>query len=84
MLRLHLLRVHQRLLLGSRQVSGRCSECGAQLRLRPASCPLCGTDLVIREKARLEDETDPADYQSNVRALRDELERLRRGEAEAV
>ncbi|MGI8775557.1 MAG: hypothetical protein ACR2KQ_11230 [Actinomycetota bacterium] len=65
-------------------MSGRCSECGAQLRLRPASCPLCGAELKKREKAAVEEVADPDDYQSNVRALRDELERLRRGEVEAV
>lgn len=65
-------------------MSGRCSECGAQLRLRPASCPLCGAELKEREQAAADEVADPDDYQSNVRELRAELERLRRGEAEAV
>ena len=65
-------------------MSGRCSECGAQLRLRPASCPLCGAAVKRREKAVADEAPDPEDYQSNVRALRAELDRLRRGEAEAV
>lgn len=37
-----------------------------------------------REVARFEVVEDPEDYRSNVRALRDELMRLRHGEAEAV
>lgn len=61
-----------------------CGGCGAQLRLRPASCPLCGEATKGREVARLEVADDPDDYRSNVRALRDELMRLRHGEAEAV
>ena len=61
-----------------------CGGCGAQLRLRPTSCPLCGEELKQREVARFEAADDPEDYRSNVRALRDELMRLRHGEAEAV
>ena len=66
-----------------------CGGCGAQLRLRPTSCPLCGEELKQREVARfeavhLEAVDDPESYRSNVRALRDELKRLRHGEAEAV
>jgi predicted amidophosphoribosyltransferase len=52
-----------------------CSECGAELKLRPASCPLCG--------AEVGDGSPPADtwnadaYQSNVRYLREQLHALR-------
>ena len=59
-----------------------CSECGAELKLRPASCPLCG--------AAVSDGSPPADtwnaeaYQSNVRDLREELRKLRNHDAEAV
>jgi predicted amidophosphoribosyltransferase len=63
----------------------RCGGCGAQLRLRPASCPLCGEELREREVAPFEPPEDPEDYRSNVRALREELQRLRGGgQAEAV
>ncbi len=59
-----------------------CSECGAELRLRPASCPLCGreTPFVPKEPVAI----DLDDYQTNVRSLRDELYRIRRDDAEAV
>lgn len=64
----------------------RCNECGAVFRDRPVasseeeSCPLCGALLKTRERVSLDDE----DYQTNIRALREELKRLRSGEAEAV
>ena len=61
-----------------------CGGCGAQLKLRPASCPLCGEAMKKREVVRFEQAPDPDDYRSNVRALRDELMRLRSAEAEAV
>ncbi len=79
MLRLPVLRVDQRLFLMEDQF---CSECGAELRLRPASCPLCGeaTPYVAKERVHI----DLDDYQSNVRSLRDELHRIRRDDAEAV
>ena len=59
-----------------------CSECGAELKLRPASCPLCGRDtpFVVKERVAI----DLDDYQSNVRLLREELYRIRRDDAEAV
>jgi uncharacterized Zn finger protein (UPF0148 family) len=57
-----------------------CSECGAELRLRPTRCPLCGAGA----GAEVEAKTDPETYQSNVRLLRDELRKLREADAEAV
>lgn len=59
-----------------------CSECGAELKLRPASCPLCGRETPFVPKERVAIDLD--DYQSNVRSLRDELHRIRRDDAEAV
>ena len=59
-----------------------CSECGAALKLRPASCPLCGSDTPFRPKERVAIDLD--DYQQNVRSLRYELHRIRRDDAEAV
>ena len=59
-----------------------CRECGAELRLRPASCPLCGRDTPFVPKERVAIDLD--DYQSNVRSLRDELHRIRQDDAEAV
>ncbi|HYO60854.1 MAG TPA: hypothetical protein VEU29_03040 [Actinomycetota bacterium] len=59
-----------------------CSECGAELKLRPASCPLCGRDTPFVAKERVHIDLD--DYQTNVRLLRDELHKIRREEAEAV
>ena len=60
----------------------KCSECGAELRLRPASCPLCGVDAPYTPKERVHIDLD--DYQSNVRSLRDELHRIRGEDARAV
>jgi hypothetical protein len=57
----------------------KCSECGAVFRDGPASgkerCPLCGAKLRKRERVVF----DADDYQANIRALRKELQRLRRG-----
>ncbi len=60
-----------------------CQECGAQLRLGTASCPLCGTEMkrLPREKAEPQ---APDEYHDNVRQLREELKRLRGHDAEAV
>lgn len=58
-----------------------CRECGAELSLRPTSCPLCGSDASV--DMRRTPVTDVEDYQSSVRALRDQLRSLRE-EAEAV
>ena len=59
-----------------------CSECGAELRLRPASCPLCGAE--VTDKSWSVTPTSAEDYQSNVRDLREELRKLRNDGAEAV
>ena len=66
-----------------------CAGCGAELRLRSAPCPLCGTDPDTAKpadwsKSRKPRETEPrevASYQSDLRKLRDELKRLREVEA---
>ena len=63
-----------------------CSECGAELRLGPAPCPLCGHDHGSAD-AKSDDWTRPGDadgYQATVRDLRDELKKLRDEGAEAV
>jgi predicted RNA-binding Zn-ribbon protein involved in translation (DUF1610 family) len=61
--------------------SQRCTECGAELRLETARCPLCGTDPAERQDARAE--PDVESYQSSVRRLREQLRQLRE-QAEAV
>ncbi|HEX2293948.1 MAG TPA: hypothetical protein VHN37_01415 [Actinomycetota bacterium] len=59
-----------------------CGECGAELKLRPASCPLCGRETPFVPKERVAIDLDG--YQQNVRSLRDELHRIRADQAEAV
>ena len=61
----------------------RCAECGAELRLRSAPCPLCGTDPEQAEEAKIKHEplADVANYQKDLRKLREELKRLREAEA---
>jgi predicted amidophosphoribosyltransferase len=60
----------------------KCGECGAQLKLGPDCCPLCGAELSSEPKARKASDADT--YQSNVRELREELRKLRSHDAEAV
>ncbi len=61
----------------------KCSECGAELRLRPHRCPLCGAD--VSEKPVVKKKTVAVDrYQEDIRALREQLKQLRDGGAEAV
>lgn len=59
-----------------------CSECGAELRLGPTRCPLCGADPGMAEKPR--PVADPDGYHSKVQELREQLAKLREGGAEAV
>ncbi|HEY7875849.1 MAG TPA: hypothetical protein VIG64_12090 [Actinomycetota bacterium] len=58
-----------------------CSECGAELKLRPTSCPLCGAD--VADGSAPTDAWSAEAYQSNVRDLREQLRKLR-DDAEAV
>jgi predicted amidophosphoribosyltransferase len=72
----------------------RCRECGAQLRQRSNSCPLCGADEKPADAKPKPDQAQtpprpkpvPAvvsvdDYHSDLRKLRAELRRLRDAEA---
>ncbi len=63
----------------------RCSECGAELRLGPARCPLCGAEPNTKAEPQAPVKVESVDhYQSDVRKLRDQLKRLREEDAEAV
>ena len=59
-----------------------CSECGAELRLGPTRCPLCGADPDVVEQPRPVADADG--YHSKVQELREQLAKLREGGAEAV
>ena len=59
-----------------------CSECGAELRLGPTRCPLCGCEP---GKTKEPDPiSDPGSYHARVQELREQLRKLREGGAEAV
>lgn len=60
-----------------------CSECGAELELGPARCPLCGTEPAEPTPAA-KPRTSVDNYQSDIRKLRAQLKRLRSEDAEAV
>ena len=80
MLRLHGMRFNKRLQLVMRHA--RCTECGAELRLVPTLCPLCGAE--IKREAVSFDGWQVSEYQAEVRRLRGELapeDRRRRGPA---
>ena len=62
----------------------KCSECGAELRLRPHRCPLCGADAGRDVKPKPRKTLTVDRYQEDVRALREQLKKLREGGAEAV
>jgi len=62
-------------LVGEMSKPKRCGECGAELKLGPATCPLCGHDT--EAPAPPAAEVDPDEYHSNLRQLRDELRKLR-------
>jgi predicted amidophosphoribosyltransferase len=61
----------------------RCPGCGAELELGPARCPLCGAEATLTSAKRRE-ASNVDDYQLKIRRLREQLKRLRDGEAEAV
>ena len=81
MLRLSELRLDERLQLGSMKIQ-RCAACGAELRLRPTRCPLCGAEPSA--PARPPKKRSTESYQSDVRKLRAQLKKLRDEGAEAV
>ena len=60
----------------------KCSECGAELRLRPHRCPLCGAE-VDKESAEAPAAKSVERYQEGMRDLRKQLKKLR-DDAEAV
>ena len=63
----------------------KCHECGAELRLGPAPCPLCGaTRDADKDWSAPVTKGDPDDYQASVRELREQLRKLRDEGAEAV
>lgn len=63
----------------------KCHECGAELRLGPAPCPLCGAEETADESWTVPVKAvDPDHYQASVRELREQLRKIRDEGAEAV
>lgn len=63
----------------------KCHECGAELRLGPAPCPLCGAEEAADESWTVPVKAvDPDHYQASVRELREQLRKIRDEGAEAV
>jgi uncharacterized OB-fold protein len=63
-----------------------CRECGVRLDPLPELCPLCGAETNSK-KTVAKSQVAPLDtetYQSRLRALREQLHKLRSGDAEAV
>lgn len=89
MLRLSRLRIHERVLVNGLMAPKECAECGAELSLHSAPCPLCGTDPEAPPKSaswkapvkKTKPAADVDGYQSDLRKLREELKRLREAEA---
>ena len=61
-----------------------CSECGAELRLGPARCPLCGAEPGGENPSKPAPVYDRDKYQEAIRDLRKQLKDLRDDGAEAV
>ena len=59
-----------------------CSECGAELRLGPTRCPLCGCGPGSTNEPEVVSDLDG--YHNRVQELRDQLRKLRDEGAEAV
>jgi hypothetical protein len=63
----------------------KCHECGAELRLGLAPCPLCGAEQEPEKSWAVPVKAvDPDYYQASVRELREQLKKLRDEGAEAV
>ena len=60
----------------------KCSECGAELKLRPHRCPLCGME-VDKAATDMPAQKSVERYQEGMRELRKQLKKLR-DDAEAV
>ena len=60
-----------------------CSACGAELRLRPHRCPLCGAPIGGENPPDETSTKSVENYQEGLRKLRKQLKKLR-DEAEAV
>jgi hypothetical protein len=59
-------------------ISDSCRECGAELRLRSAPCPLCGAETDSKPRRTVRSPVEDVDaYQKKLRLLRKELKQLR-------